>query len=122
MSQTTWSGPLASGDVNAGEPGGPNIGFVVLSQTALVNFVAGELVQDAAFNIPANSELVDFYVDVLTAYDSATSALLSAGTTSGGTEYLSAINVKVLGRRPNAFSSAQITAMADVGALPWLRL
>jgi hypothetical protein len=114
MSQTTWSGPLASGDRNAGETGGPNIGLVALSQTAVIDF-DDTLVQDATFNIPAGSQIVDFYVDVLTAFDSATSATLSAGTASGGTQYLSAINVKTAGRRPNAFSAAQLAAMDDVG-------
>jgi hypothetical protein len=115
MSQTTWSGPLASGDRNAGESGGPNIGFVTLSQTALIDFDA-TLVQDATFNIPASSQIVDFYVDVLTAYDSATSATLSAGTASGGTQYLSAVSVKTAARRPNGFSAAQLAAMDDVGS------
>lgn len=114
MSQTTWSGPLASGDRNAGEAGGPNLGFVVLSQTAVID-VDATLVQNATFNIPAKSQIVDFNVDVLTAYDSATSATLSAGLTSGGTQYLSAINVKLAGRRPNAYSAAQLAAMDDVG-------
>lgn len=114
MSQTTWSGPLASGDRNAGESGGPNIGLVTLSQTAVINFDA-TLVQDATFNIPASSQIVDFYVDVLTAYDSASSATLSAGTASGGTQYLSAISVKTAGRRSNGYSAAQLAAMDDVG-------
>lgn len=115
MSQTTWSGPLASGDRNAGESGGPNIGLVALSQTALINFDA-TLVQNATFNIPADSQIVDFYVDVLTAFDSATSATLSAGTSSGGTQYLSGISVKTGGRRSNGFSAAQLAAMDDVDA------
>jgi hypothetical protein len=114
MSQTTLSGPLATGDRNAGESGGPNLGFVTLSQTVLINFDA-TLVQNATFNIPASSQIVDFYADVLTAYDSATSALLSAGTASGGTQYLSAVSVKTAARRPNAFSAAQLAAMDDVG-------
>jgi hypothetical protein len=115
MSQTTWSGPLASGDRNAGESGGPNLGFVTLSQTALIDFDA-TLVQNATFNIPASSQIVDFYVDVLTAYNSATSATVSAGTASGGTEYLSAVSAKTAARRPNAFSAAQLAAMDDVGS------
>ena len=115
MSQTTWSGPLASGDRNAGESGGPNIGLVTLSQTALINFDA-TLVQNATFNIPASSQIVDFYVDVLTAYDSATSATLSAGTASGGTQYLSGVSVKTAARRSNGFSAAQLAAMDDVGS------
>ena len=114
MSQTTWSGPLASGDRNAGESGGPNIGLVALSQTAVLNFDA-TLVQNATFNIPADSQIVDFYVDVLTAYDSATSATLSAGTAAGGTQYLSGVSVKTGGRRSNGFSAAQLAAMDDVG-------
>lgn len=114
MSQTTWSGPLASGDRNAGESGGPNIGLVALRQTALINFDA-TLVQNATFNIPASSQIVDFYVDVLTAFDSASSATLSAGTTSGGTQYLSGISVKTGGRRSNGYSAAQLAAMDDVG-------
>lgn len=114
MAQTTWSGPLASGDRNAGESGGPNLGLVVLSQTALINFDA-TLVQNATFNIPTSSQIADFCVDVLTAYDSATSATLSAGTSSGGTQYLSGISVKTAGRRSNAFSAAQLAAMDDVG-------
>lgn len=114
MSQTTWSGPLASGDRNAGEAGGPNLGFVVLSQTAVIDFDA-TLVQNATFNIPAESQIVDFSVDVLTAYDSATSTLLSAGTASGGTQYLNNISVRTAGRRPNGYSAAQLAAMGDVG-------
>ena len=114
MSQTTWSGPLASGDKPAGIAGGPNIGQVYLSQTALLNFDA-TLVQNATFNIPTSSQIVDFYVDVLTAYDSATSATLSAGTATGGTQYLSSISVKTAARRSNGFSAAQLAAMDDVG-------
>lgn len=114
MAATNFSGPLVSGDRPAGVSGGPNTGFVVLSQVATINFDA-TLVQNATFNLPASSRIVDFYVDVLTAYDSATSATLSAGTASGGTQYLSAINVKTAARRPNAFSAAQLSAMASIG-------
>ena len=114
MAQTTFSGPLQSGDKPAGIAGGPNIGQAYLAQTALINFDA-TLVQNATFNIPTSSQIVDFYVDVLTAYDSATSATLSAGTATGGTQYLSAISAKTAARRPNAFSAAQLAAMDDVG-------
>jgi hypothetical protein len=114
MSQTTFSGPLQSGDKPAGIAGGPNIGQAYLAQTALINFDA-TLVQNATFNIPTSSQIVDFYVDVLTAYNSATSATVSAGITTGGTEYLSAVSAKTAARRPNAFSAAQLAAMDDVG-------
>lgn len=114
MAQTYFSGPLASGDRPAGTPGGSNVGLAVLSQTALINF-DNTLVQNATFNLPRGSQIADFYVDVLTVYDSATSATLSAGTASGGTQYLSAISAKTAGRRPNAFSAAQLAAMDNIG-------
>lgn len=114
MSQTTWSGPLASGDRNAGESGGPNIGLVALSQTAIINFDA-TLVQNVTFNIPAGSQITDFYGDVLTAFDSATSATMSIGTSSGGTQYVSGVNVKIAGRRAKAYTGAQLAAMGNVG-------
>ncbi|NCW46101.1 MAG: hypothetical protein EBV77_11715, partial [Gemmatimonadaceae bacterium] len=38
----------------------------------------------------------------------------SAGTASGGTQYLSGINVKTTGRKSNGFSAAQLAAMDDI--------
>lgn len=109
---TYMTGPFQTG--TGLDATGQDTGTVVLSQTALINFDA-TLVQNATFKLPSGAQVVDFFVDVLTAYDSATSATLSAGTTSGGTQYLSGINVKTAGRRPNAFSAAQLAAMDDVG-------
>lgn len=109
---TYMTGPLELG--TGLDNNGADTGYVVQSQTALIN-VDADLVQDATFKLPANAQIVDFYVDVLTAYDSATSATLSAGLTSGGTEYLSGINAKTAARRPNAYSAAQLAAMDDIG-------
>lgn len=113
MSQTTWSGPLASGDKNAGVAGGPNIGLAVLSQTVVITY-DDDLVQDATFYLPANSQIVDIIVDALVGYNSATSATFSAGITSGGTEYVSGVNVKTTGRKSNSYSAAQLAAMDDI--------
>ena len=114
MSQTTWSGPLASGDINAGETGGPNIGLAVLSQTVLIDFDA-TLVQNKTTYLPFGSQIVDVIVDELVAFNSATSATLSVGTTSGGTEYVSGVNVKTTGRKSNSYSAAQLAAMDNIG-------
>jgi hypothetical protein len=114
MSQTTWSGPLASGDKNAGVTGGPNIGLAVLSQTVLIDFDA-TLVQNATTYLPYGSQIVDVVVDELVAFNSATSATLSVGTTSGGTEYVSGVNVKTTGRKSNSYSAAQLAAMDNIG-------
>jgi hypothetical protein len=90
-------------------------GYVMQSQTGLITFDA-TLVQNLSFTIPANSQITDIYVDVLTAYNSATSATLSAGTATGGTTYLSGINAKTAGRASNAFSAAQLAAIDDIGS------
>ena len=113
MSQTTWSGPLASGDINAGKTGGPNIGLVVLSQTVLINFDA-TLVQNGTVYLPYDSHIVDIVVDVLTAYNSATSATLTVGTASAGTTYASGVNAKTAGRVRPTFTAAQLAAMDDI--------
>ena len=113
MSQTTWSGPLASGDINAGKTGGPNIGLVVLSQTVLINFDA-TLVQNGTVYLPYDSQIVDIVVDVLTAYNSATTATLTVGTASAGTTYASGVNAKTAGRVRPTFTAAQLAAMDDI--------
>lgn len=109
---TYMTGPFQTG--TGLDNTGADTGTVVLSKTALINFDA-TLVQNASFTLPANAQIVDFFVDVLTAYDSATSATLSAGTSSGGTQYLSGISVKTAGRRSNGFSAAQLAAMDGIG-------
>lgn len=115
MSQTTFSGPLASGDINAGKAGGPNLGFVVLSQTVLINFDA-TLVQNATVNLPFGSQILNVVVDVLTAYNSATSATLTVGTASAGTTYVSGVNAKTAARTTPTFTAAQLTSMANIGS------
>lgn len=109
---TYMTGPFQTG--TGLDNTGADTGTVVLSKTALINFDA-TLVQNASFTLPANAQIVDFFVDVLTAYDSAASATLSAGTSSGGTQYLSGISVKTAGRRSNGFSAAQLAAMDGIG-------
>jgi hypothetical protein len=116
MAQTTFSGPLVTGDRPAGYPGGPNLGNVVLTQTVLINFDA-TLVQNGTINLPFNSQITNIFCDVLTAYNSATSATLSVGTASGGTQYASGVNVKAAtGRIAATFTAAQLAAMADTGS------
>lgn len=109
---TYMTGPFQTG--TGLDATGADTGTVLLSKTALIDFDA-TLVQNATFKLPANAQIVDFNVDVLTAYDSATSATLSAGTASGGTQYLSGISTKTAGRRPNGYSGAQLAAMDNIG-------
>lgn len=113
MSQTLVSGPLASGDKQAGVAGGPNIGQAFLSQTFLITYDA-TLVQSGSINLPADSQIVEIYADVLTAYNSATSATLTVGTAAAGTQYVTSVNAKTGGRNTTTHTAAQCTAMADI--------
>ena len=113
MAQTTFSGPLASGDKAAGVSGGSNIGLAQLVQTATLNYDA-TLVQNATFYLPANSIIVGMNIDVLTAYNSATSATLTVGTASAGTQYAGSVNAKTAGRAAPTFSAAQLLAMSNI--------
>ena len=115
MSQTTWSGPLASGDINAGKTGGTNIGLAVLSQTVLIDFDT-TLVQNKTTYLPYGSQILNIVVDVLTAYNSATSATLTVGTASAGTTYASGVNAKTAARTTPTFTAAQLTSMANIGS------
>lgn len=112
MAQTTFSGPLASGDKDAGVSGGSNIGLVMLSQTMLISRDA-TLVQSGSINLPINSQIVNIACDVLTAYDSATSATLTVGTAAAGTQYASGVNAKTAGRTFPTFTAAQLSNMAN---------
>lgn len=115
MAQTDYSGPLASGDKPLGTPGGSNVGLAVLSQTFLVNFDA-TLVQTRSILLPVNSQIINIACDVLTAYNSATSATLTVGTAAAGTQYASGVNAKTAGRTFPTFTAAQLAAMANTGA------
>ena len=112
MARTTWSGPLASGTRDDGFGTSVDIGLAVLSQTVLINFDA-TLVQSGTVNIPQDSQIVDILVDVLTAYNSATSATLTVGIAAAGTEYAGSVDAKTAGRTRPTFSAAQLAAMDD---------
>ena len=108
MSRTTFSGPVKSG-TNRYAPY-QNVGTTVLTQAVPFTFDA-TLVQNVTFYIPAGSKILNVFVDVITGYDSATSATLSAGKTSGGTQYVSGVNVKTTARTIPTFTTAQLTNM-----------
>jgi hypothetical protein len=107
-----FQGAIRSGD-NASD-GSTGVGTGLLSQTALVNFDA-TLVQGTTFSLPKNAQVVDIVVDVLTAYNSATSATVTVGTAAAGTQYAGAVDGKTAGRVRPTFSAAQLAAMDDIG-------
>lgn len=94
---------------------GCDLGGIQLVQSGYVTFKAATLVNDLRFDLPANSAIQNILVDTLTAYDSATSASLTVGTASAGTQYMTGVDVKTTGRETQSLSAAQLLAMSNIG-------
>lgn len=104
MGASTFSGPLKAGDVREGATA--NVGFAVMTQTVEIVRDA-TLVQNGTIYLPANAEILGINSITQVAYDSATSATLSVGYTSGGTEFAGSVNVKNAGNQAASPSVAQ---------------
>jgi len=113
MGTTNLTGPLVIGD-RPTTAANANQGFVYLAQSFLVSRDA-TLVQTNSINLPINSQIVEIYADVLTPYDSATSATLTVGSAAAGIQYVTSGNAKSGGRNTTAHNAAQVTAMANIG-------
>ncbi len=121
MSDSTFSGPLKAGpqkDVTGVAADPYNQGFAHLCQTANIAFnttgTGGTAtVQRVLINVPPGCRITSIVPDVLTAYNSASSATFSAGTTAGGTDYVSGVDVKTsTGRKTPTYTAAQLAAMS----------
>lgn len=116
---TQFAGPLISGPRHYADNDGPaNVGYVVLTQTALLTQNGADTNVSATFTIPEHCQILDFLIDQLVQWGSATSAGLTVGTAALGTQYVSSVNVKTasVGRQANpTLTLAQLQAMADTG-------
>lgn len=117
---THFNGPLISGS-RAGEGGAADVqgtaGFVVLGHTALLTQNGANNVS-ATMYIPKHSRNIEFAIQQLVQWNSATSATLTIGIAALGTQYVSAIDVKAatVGRVTlPAATLAQLQKMADNG-------
>ena len=94
MGTTTFSGPIKAGTINntTGTTVGTNmknVGFSLMAQSAAIT--QSTTAAASGIVIPANSQIVECYVYVTTAYDN--SATLSIGTSSTSTELCTAVAV-----------------------------
>ena len=94
MGITTFSGPIKAGTINntTGTTVGTdmkNVGFTLMAQSAAIT--QSTTAAASGIVIPANSQIVECYVYVTTAYDN--SATLSIGTSSTSTELCTAVAV-----------------------------
>ncbi len=112
-----FQGAIKSGD-GASEVA-TGVGTAVMTQTQLVNFTAeaggGSDNVDFTFVLPKSAQIMEYYVDTLTAWNSVTSAGLTLGSTAGGTEYMTSVDVKSDGREAATKTAAQLAAMDDIG-------
>mgnify|MGYP003153918287 FL=1 len=118
MSTTTFSGPVKAGTIRntTGTTVGTNmqnVGSVLMSQSAAIT--QSTTAAASGIVIPANSQIVEMYVYVTTAYDN--TATLSIGTTSTSTELATLVAVSTVDTIKLA-SQATITdadAWEDIG-------
>ena len=112
MSTTTFSGPVKAGTVREGSSA--NTGNVVLSQTATVAYTdAGTAV--AIATIPANSQIIDLYVDVLTAFNGSGTDLLDLGDGSTANLYADNLDLATAARVRGSSDASQLAELDDVG-------
>lgn len=118
MSKTNFSGPIQAGDKIAGAGSySPNTGYVELQQTVDITQNSTNAVS-ATLYVPLGAKIVSILVDVLTAFNSGSSATLSVGKTAGGTEYVSGVDVKsATGRISATLTAAQLAQFANVSVL-----
>ena len=64
MGASHWTGPLYSGDLQAGQTNGPNIGSPLLVQTMAITQNSTNAVSATVY-VPAGARIVDFYVDII---------------------------------------------------------
>jgi len=71
MATTTFSGPVKSGPIREGSSA--NVGTLVCAQSAAILEISTEA--DTGIIIPANSQIINFYVLIQTAWDGGTNTL-----------------------------------------------
>src|SRR5574337_904096 len=91
---TAFTGPLISGPQrDATGSALANAGYVALTQVATITQDSTNAVT-AQIALPPNSQILAFYADTTTAWDSASSATLTAGTSAGDSTYLGSVSTK----------------------------
>jgi hypothetical protein len=112
MAFTTFSGPVRAGTVKdtTGTTVGyiDNTGVVVLSQTANLGLTTA-----TPFVLPAGSQILNIFIDVTTTFT--TGATLAVGNSTTAAAYVTAITTPTAGRQALTLTSAQLTAMSNVG-------
>ena len=111
MGTTTFSGPVKSGTVREGASA--NVGTLVCAQSAAITEAASEA--STGIIIPANSQIINFYVLIQTAWDGGTNTL-DIGSSADPDLYCDGLPATVVGNhRVTAAYTGTEANWRDVG-------
>ena len=118
MGTTTFSGPIKAGTIKetTGTTIGENVqntGFVQMVQSKSVA-LTGATANTQVGVIPANSQIINVYLDVIVAANDSNAATVSVGTDANATAYIASSNAKATGRT-TAVNAAIVASFSDVG-------
>jgi len=115
LSHTYFASTLTAGSALTEATNG---GYAVLSQSTTVTTVSAGTAVSATLTLPANSQIINFFLDTIqdevVGGGSATAINATIGTAAAGTQYLSATDVIGGGRIALSFTTAQLAAMDDI--------
>lgn len=118
MSATYFGSPLRAGSGTLTD--GIDGGNVMMTKTVTVTTNSDGTASSATIVIPRNSQITNFIVDTMVdeavGGGTATAIPLSIGTVAAGTQYMSATDAFAGGRIGHTHTTAQLAAMANVGA------
>lgn len=119
MANTTFSGPIKAGTIKntTGTTVGTdvqNVGSVVMTQAANVVFAADGTTTTIA-TLPANSQIIEIYVDVTTAFDAGTTNTLDLGDGTTADQFADALALGSVARVLATSDVSQITNLIDIG-------
>ena len=111
MGTTTFSGPVKSGTIREGASA--NVGTVVCAQSAAITEVAGATA--SSIIIPANSQIINMYVLIQTAWNGGTNTL-DVGSSADPDLYCDGLPATVVGNhRVTAAYTGTEANWKDVG-------
>ena len=111
MGTTTFSGPVKAGTIRQGSSA--NIGTLVCAQSAAITEAASEA--STGIIIPANSQIINFYVLIQTAWDGGTNTL-DIGVSGNADLYCDGLPATVVGNhRVTAAYTGTEANWRDVG-------
>ena len=111
MGTTTFSGPVKAGTIRQGSSA--NIGTLVCPQSAAITEAASEA--STGLIIPANSQIINFYVLIQTAWDGGTNTL-DIGSSSDADLFCDGLPATVVGNhRVTAAYTGTEANWKDVG-------